>query len=64
VYRDLLADQPPGLGVIAPDLPGYGWSGPAPHKWAKEDWYQVVIGTAGEPNRAAHQVPRPGLQIR
>jgi pimeloyl-ACP methyl ester carboxylesterase len=36
-YRDLLADPPPGLRVIAPDLPGYGWSGPAPHKWAKED---------------------------
>jgi pimeloyl-ACP methyl ester carboxylesterase len=36
-YRDLLADPPPGLRIIAPDLPGYGWSGPAPHKWAKED---------------------------
>lgn len=36
-YRDLLADPPPGLRVIAPDLPGYGWSGPPPHKWAKED---------------------------
>ena len=30
-YRDLLADPPPGLRIIAPDLPGYGWSGPAPH---------------------------------
>jgi pimeloyl-ACP methyl ester carboxylesterase len=49
VYRELLADPPsggqersdPGMGtglrIIAPDLPGYGWSGPAPHKWAKED---------------------------
>jgi pimeloyl-ACP methyl ester carboxylesterase len=49
VYRDLLADPPaggqersdPGMGtglrIIAPDLPGYGWSGPAPHKWAKDD---------------------------
>ena len=37
VYRDLLAVPPPGLRIIAPDLPGYGWSGPAPHKWAKED---------------------------
>jgi pimeloyl-ACP methyl ester carboxylesterase len=37
VYRDLLADPPPGLRIIAPDLSGYGWSGPAPHKWAKED---------------------------
>jgi pimeloyl-ACP methyl ester carboxylesterase len=36
-YRDLLADPPPGLRIIAPDLPGYGWSGPAPHKWAKQD---------------------------
>ena len=36
-YRDLLADPPPGLRIIAPDLPGYGWSGPAPHKWAKRD---------------------------
>ena len=36
-YRDLLADPPPGLRIIAPDLPGYGWSGPAPHRWAKED---------------------------
>lgn len=26
-----------GLPIIAPDLPGYGWSGPAPHKWAKDD---------------------------
>jgi pimeloyl-ACP methyl ester carboxylesterase len=26
-----------GLRIIAPDLPGYGWSGPAPHEWAKDD---------------------------
>ncbi|MCB0923564.1 MAG: alpha/beta hydrolase [Mycobacterium sp.] len=37
VYRNLLADPPAGLRIIAPDLPGYGWSGPAPHRWAKED---------------------------
>lgn len=37
VYRDLLADPPPGLRIIAPDLPGYGWSGPAPHRWEKEE---------------------------
>jgi pimeloyl-ACP methyl ester carboxylesterase len=37
VYRNLLADPPPGLRIIAPDLPGYGWSGPPPHRWAKED---------------------------
>lgn len=36
-WRDLLADPPPGLRIIAPDLPGYGWSGPPPHKWAKKD---------------------------
>ncbi|MDA2894306.1 alpha/beta hydrolase [Mycolicibacterium sp. BiH015] len=36
-YRDLLADPPTGLRIIAPDLPGYGWSGPPPHRWAKED---------------------------
>ncbi len=36
-WRDLLADPPPGLRIIAPDLPGYGWSGPAPHNWAKDD---------------------------
>jgi pimeloyl-ACP methyl ester carboxylesterase len=38
-WRDLLADPPPGLRIIAPDLPGYGWSGPPPHRWQKE---QVV----------------------
>ena len=37
VYRDLLADPPEGMRIIAPDLPGYGWSGPAPHRWAKDD---------------------------
>ncbi len=42
-YRDLLADPPPGLRIIAPDLPGYGWSGPAPHEWAKEDVASDVL---------------------
>jgi pimeloyl-ACP methyl ester carboxylesterase len=42
-YRDLLADPPPGMRIIAPDLPGYGWSGPAPHKWAKEDVASDVL---------------------
>jgi pimeloyl-ACP methyl ester carboxylesterase len=37
VYRDLLGDPPDGLRIIAPDLPGYGWSGPAPHRWRKDD---------------------------
>ncbi len=44
VYRDLLADPPPGLRIIAPDLPGYGWSGPPPHRWAKEDVARDVLG--------------------
>jgi pimeloyl-ACP methyl ester carboxylesterase len=42
-WRDLLADPPPGLRIIAPDLPGYGWSGPAPHKWAKDDVAKDVL---------------------
>ena len=42
-YRDLLADPPPGLRIIAPDLPGYGWSGPAPHRWAKQDVASDVL---------------------
>ncbi|WP_067539588.1 alpha/beta fold hydrolase [Nocardia crassostreae] len=42
-YRDLLADPPAGLRIIAPDLPGYGWSGPAPHRWAKEDVASDVL---------------------
>jgi pimeloyl-ACP methyl ester carboxylesterase len=42
-YRDLLADPPGGMRVIAPDLPGYGWSGPAPHRWAKEDVASDVL---------------------
>ncbi|MEV0463284.1 alpha/beta hydrolase [Nocardia tengchongensis] len=36
-YRDLLGNPPAGMRVIAPDLPGYGWSGAARHQWAKED---------------------------
>lgn len=43
VYRDLLANPPQGLRIIAPDLPGYGWSGPPPHKWAKEDVANDVL---------------------
>jgi len=42
-YKELLADPPPGLRIIAPDLPGYGWSGPAPRKWAKEDGASDVL---------------------
>ena len=36
-WRDLLGDPPAGMRILAPDLPGYGWSGPAPHRWVKED---------------------------
>lgn len=36
-YRDLLTDPPEGMRIIVPDLPGYGWSGGAPHRWAKDD---------------------------
>lgn len=42
-YRHLLADPPPGLRIIAPDLPGYGWSGPAPHRWFKEEVASDVL---------------------
>jgi pimeloyl-ACP methyl ester carboxylesterase len=42
-YRDLLADPPPGMRIIAPDLPGYGWSGPPPHRWAKQDVADDVL---------------------
>jgi pimeloyl-ACP methyl ester carboxylesterase len=42
-YRDLLTDPPQGLRIIAPDLPGYGWSGPPPHKWAKDDVADDVL---------------------
>ena len=45
-YRDLLADPPAGLRIIAPDLPGYGWSGPAPHRWAKEDVVTDLVALA------------------
>ena len=44
VYRDLLANPPEGLRIIAPDLPGYGWSGPPPHRWAKDDVAADVLG--------------------
>ncbi|MFE3259021.1 alpha/beta fold hydrolase [Nocardia sp. NPDC059229] len=43
VYRDLLANPPEGLRIIAPDLPGYGWSEAAPHRWAKDDVASDVL---------------------
>jgi pimeloyl-ACP methyl ester carboxylesterase len=42
-WRELLADPPAGMRLIAPDLPGYGWSGPAPHRWQKEQVASDVI---------------------
>jgi pimeloyl-ACP methyl ester carboxylesterase len=42
-WRDLLADPPEGLRIIAPDLPGYGWSGPPPHRWQKEEVVTDVL---------------------
>jgi pimeloyl-ACP methyl ester carboxylesterase len=42
-WRDLLADPPEGMRIIAPDLPGYGWSGPAPHRWQKEQVASDVL---------------------
>ncbi|MDQ6692520.1 MAG: alpha/beta fold hydrolase, partial [Candidatus Dormibacteraeota bacterium] len=42
-WRDLLGHPPEGMRIIAPDLPGYGWSGPAPHRWAKEDVVSDVL---------------------
>ncbi|HEX3802153.1 MAG TPA: alpha/beta hydrolase [Solirubrobacteraceae bacterium] len=42
-WRDLLADPPEGLRIIAPDLPGYGWSGPPPHRWQKEQVASDVL---------------------
>lgn len=43
MWRRLLADPPAGLRLIAPDLPGYGWSGPPPHRWGKEDVASDVL---------------------
>jgi pimeloyl-ACP methyl ester carboxylesterase len=36
-WRHLLSDPPPGLRLIAPDLPGYGWSAAPPHRWFKRE---------------------------
>jgi pimeloyl-ACP methyl ester carboxylesterase len=47
-WRDLLADPPDGMRIIAPDLPGYGWSGPAPHQWAKEDVVSDLLALLDE----------------
>ena len=42
-FRDLLSAPPEGLRIIAPDLPGYGWSGPAPHDWHKQQVASDVL---------------------
>jgi len=47
-YRDLLADPPEGVRIIAPDLPGYGWSGPPPHRWQKEEVASDVLALLDE----------------
>lgn len=46
-FRDLLADPPVGMRIIAPDLPGYGWSGPPPHRWEKEEVASDVLALLG-----------------
>jgi pimeloyl-ACP methyl ester carboxylesterase len=47
-FRDLLAAPPQGLRIIAPDLPGYGWSGPAPHDWEKQEVALDVLALLDE----------------
>lgn len=47
-FRHLLADPPEGLRLIAPDLPGYGWSGPPTHRWAKDDVATDVLALLDE----------------
>ena len=42
-WRDLLSDPPEGMRIVAPDLPGYGWSGPPPHRWEKEEVASDVL---------------------
>jgi pimeloyl-ACP methyl ester carboxylesterase len=42
-YRDLLGDPPGGLRIIAPDLPGYGWSSAPTHHWFKEQVASDVL---------------------
>lgn len=42
-FRDLLANPPQGLRIIAPDLPGYGWSSAPAHRWYKEQVASDVL---------------------
>lgn len=43
-WRELLGDPPAGLRILAPDLPGYGWSSPPPRRWSVEDLAQDILG--------------------
>jgi pimeloyl-ACP methyl ester carboxylesterase len=47
-WHNLLAAPPEGLRIIAPDLPGYGWSGAAPHRWFKEEVASDVLALLDE----------------
>ena len=47
-WRHLLSDPPDGMRIIAPDLPGYGWSGPPPHRWVKEEVADDVLALQDE----------------
>jgi pimeloyl-ACP methyl ester carboxylesterase len=47
-WRDLLSAPPEGMRIVAPDLPGYGWSGPPPHRWEKEEVVSDVLALLDE----------------
>jgi pimeloyl-ACP methyl ester carboxylesterase len=47
-WRDLLRNPPEGMRIIAPDLPGYGWSGPPPHRWEKEEVASDILALLDE----------------
>ena len=47
--------------TAAPDLPGYGWSGPAPHKWAKDDVATDVLALMAEVQRRVKE--RSGVTL-
>ncbi|CAN5510536.1 alpha/beta hydrolase [soil metagenome] len=47
-WRHLLTDPPEGRRIIAPDLPGFGWSGPAPHRMSIDDIASDLLALLGE----------------